>query len=731
MKKTLFLSLAFVAIYAQKANAQRLYGLSNSNYAGINGIYMNPGNIADNKLLMDLQFFNANAFANQNYGYVKKFSYVTNALRTGEDINFIRSSKTSNIGFNYSADLKMPSVMFQVGKKSGFSILTRFRVSASGAGINTDYFNLIDDGIRGLKLPNGSTFTSGVANINVHAFGEIGLGYGRELINKGHHFLKVGGVIKRYNGLGAGRFRADNFSVKLLDTSTSKVEFNGSLSTSQTYNRDLFNNGNPDLGDALISGPGSGLGIDIGAVYEHRDFDEENPLSTSKVDNKYKYKIGFAIQDLGKVRYKSSADVNNFTINTNGPKVANQVDTANIDLYDLGSYFRTIPGVASTKDNKAFSVAAPTMVTAYFDYKIKKHLYVNGLITAGLIGKKVLGTTSPMEVVVTPRFESVFFDAGLPISYNNLSNKVRAGLGLRLGLLYFGSDDIISSALNLGKIKSANLYVGLHAGIPYRKKKVKEVEIKEEAPVTPEPVKELEAPKDRDGDGILDADDKCVDVPGIAKYQGCPIPDTDKDGVNDEEDKCIDVPGIAKYQGCPIPDTDKDGINDEEDKCIDVPGIAKYQGCPIPDTDGDGVNDEEDKCIDRPGIKENFGCPKVEAAVSKKLEFAAKAIQFEVGKDIIRTISFKKLDEVVAILKEYPEYSLTIDGHTDNTGKPEKNKTLSENRANAVKAYFVKKGIDAARLNTNGYGDNKPLVPNTTLANKTKNRRVELKMELQ
>jgi len=87
----------------------------------------------------------------------------------------------------------------------------------------------------------------------------------------------------------------------------------------------------------------------------------------------------------------------------------------------------------------------------------------------------------------------------------------------------------------------------------------------------------------------------------LASLKGCP--DRDGDGIADIDDKCPDVKGLARYQGCPIPDTDKDGINDEEDKCPTVPGVARYQGCPIPDTDGDGVNDEEDKCIneaDRP-----------------------------------------------------------------------------------------------------------------------------------
>ena len=231
---------------------------------------------------------------------------------------------------------------------------------------------------------------------------------------------------------------------------------------------------------------------------------------------------------------------------------------------------------------------------------------------------------------------------------------------------------------------------------------------------------------DRDGDGILDKDDKCPDVKGLAKYQGCPIPDTDKDGINDEEDKCPTVPGLARYQGCPIPDTDKDGINDEEDKCPTVPGVARYQGCPIPDSDGDGVNDEEDKCPKLKGVPENQGCPIIPEEIKKRISVAAKNILFETGKSILRTSSFKGLNDVAKIMSENPEIELAIDGHTDNVGADAYNQTLSENRANAVKKYLVSKGVDESRIAATGYGETKPIATNNTAAGRQQNRRSEL-----
>ena len=129
----------------------------------------------------------------------------------------------------------------------------------------------------------------------------------------------------------------------------------------------------------------------------------------------------------------------------------------------------------------------------------------------------------------------------------------------------------------------------------------------------PKPAEAPPPPADTDGDGIVDPDDECKTVPGVAEYKGCPIPDTDGDGILDPDDQCIDVAGVEAYHGCPIPDTDGDGILDTEDECRDVAGVAEYHGCPIPDTDADGILDPDDRCPTEPETKNGFedgdGCP--------------------------------------------------------------------------------------------------------------------------
>lgn len=237
------------------------------------------------------------------------------------------------------------------------------------------------------------------------------------------------------------------------------------------------------------------------------------------------------------------------------------------------------------------------------------------------------------------------------------------------------------------------------------------------------------APKrrDKDGDGVLDKDDRCPTVPGPRENQGCPWPDTDGDGLTDNIDKCPKVPGPKENQGCPWPDTDGDGLTDNIDKCPKVPGPKENQGCPDTDRDGDGIVDRLDKCPDVPGVKELQGCPKkVLVEVTEKEIKILQKIQFRTGSATILRQSFEILDQVVSVMKSRPKIRVRIEGHTDNVGGVPYNLRLSKRRAASVLQYLTKRGkIAKDRLESEGYGMSKPLLPNTSKENRAKNRRVQ------
>ncbi len=243
-------------------------------------------------------------------------------------------------------------------------------------------------------------------------------------------------------------------------------------------------------------------------------------------------------------------------------------------------------------------------------------------------------------------------------------------------------------------------------------------------------VDENGCPIDSDKDGVADYLDECPNTPAGVQVdeKGCPI-DSDKDGVADYLDQCAETPAGVQVdeKGCPV-DSDNDGVADYLDKCPNTPAAAKgfvdANGCPI-DSDNDGVADFEDVCPNEAGVKANNGCPEVKEAVKQLFQKALNGIEFQSGKAVIKKTSNSILDEIVKVMKENPSYKLSINGHTDNTGKADKNQKLSEDRANAVKDYMVNKGVEADRLTAQGFGQDKPVADNKTKAGKAKNRRVE------
>ncbi len=212
------------------------------------------------------------------------------------------------------------------------------------------------------------------------------------------------------------------------------------------------------------------------------------------------------------------------------------------------------------------------------------------------------------------------------------------------------------------------------------------------------------------------------EVPAVVteekKVDPCTI-DTDGDGVMDCNDKCPSVVGVAKYNGCPVPDTDGDGIDDDHDKCPTVPGVERYQGCPIPDSDNDGVNDEEDNCPHLAGTVANHGCPEVDASTQSKVDMMAKGISWSSSTGYkLSTTSNKSLDQIANMLKADSNLKATISVHTTSA---DKDKSLSQNRADATKSYLVSKGVMESQIEATGYGGEQPVGTG-------KNQRVEVKL---
>jgi OOP family OmpA-OmpF porin len=142
------------------------------------------------------------------------------------------------------------------------------------------------------------------------------------------------------------------------------------------------------------------------------------------------------------------------------------------------------------------------------------------------------------------------------------------------------------------------------------------------------------------------------------------------------------------------------------------------------DTDMDSVPDSLDQCPTVAGLASNNGCPP-----KPEPSFNFENTLFEFNSSVIKTSSYALLDEMSALIRQYPDKMFQINGHASSEGTEARNMTLSIDRANAVKAYLVNSGVKAANLATQGFGATQPLNANTSEDERMLNRRVEIKKQ--
>jgi Family of unknown function (DUF5723)/Thrombospondin type 3 repeat len=761
MKKIFYLQLFLLLAYS--AVAQRELGIATGNYSGLSSLYLNPANIADSRDKFTIDLFSVNIGADNNLGSLKISGALNHFLNAkGENSN---SSFSSDDIFNYSShkqfsmlapygEIRLPGFKMTINRKHSIALTARIR------GVNQ--LNNFDQSLyRAINSSRISDFDLTSANFNWTAqiWSEIGLTYGVVLLDQKKHLLKAAITLRYLGGIGFLSADGSNLSAHYYSANDSLKAYNTHINfASNILNSDnLFQNKikPSDLFSRFLgSGGGSGVGADIGVVYEYRPhvdkYRYEMDGKTGLVDpskNAYTLRVSASVTDIGAINYTSN-NVSAANVNANGYLSANDLRN-NINSYnDFRNYALSHGFSVDTSVHGSTKVHLPTCLLMGADYHVYRGFFVNALYVGNVVDRNNAGNSFYNQFTVTPRFEVKAFTIGVPITYSALSQSMKAGIGIRAGGFFFGSDDMLAFLGN--NQYGFNFYFGGsvslyrhkprdrdndhvsdkrdhcpdtpgewafhgcpdpdrdHDGIPDSVDRCPDdsgaritmgcpdqdgdsvADMNDRCPTDAGPVA-LKGCPDRDHDGIADMDDHCPDVPGLTQFGGCPDPDRDHDGVPDSIDKCPDVAGAKTAMGCP--DRDRDSVADNEDRCPDAPGPKALKGCP--DRDADGVADMDDKCPDVYGTMANNGCPEAQkeqpkaeekkeeaahaplkASERKLLNKVATAIQFQTGKALIKKTSYAMLDQIVKLLNEYTDYYMTIDGYTDNVGKPEKNLKL-------------------------------------------------------
>ena len=219
-------------------------------------------------------------------------------------------------------------------------------------------------------------------------------------------------------------------------------------------------------------------------------------------------------------------------------------------------------------------------------------------------------------------------------------------------------------------------------------------------------------------------------------------PDPDGDGLRGAADRCPTEPetvnGFEENDGCPDnPDPDNDVVTGAADRCPNEPetrnNFEDEDGCPDnPDADSDAVLLPADRCPNEPETRNDFedddGCPDTVPAVQfvGTRMVVRDAVRFEAERDRLLPESSAALDAVAAALAARPDVvRIRVEGHTDEMGSTRRNRTLSERRARAVARYLRDHGVDRHRLDSQGFGDERPVVATTGPADPQRNRRIE------
>ncbi|MGB4774177.1 MAG: DUF5723 family protein [Daejeonella sp.] len=770
--KKLYFSILIIALINTKSFAQGYSILNNSNYSPANSVYFNPAKIADSKHKFQINLVSLNGYLANDYGTVKSLSELINQVESGNYIGdvFDIQNDGKDKNFDFLADIRLPSFVASINKNQSFSFNNRVRTLFNAKDISSQLMDVILNGLDDIDNSSLTTINNASFNVQANAFGESALSYGLVLLDKEKHVLKGGLTAKYLYGAGAVKGYNNKSNIQLVEKDVLGNKYNTIITSDldvniATSNSKLFSDNSDISFDDFLNSTGRGFGGDIGLEYEWRpNFDKytyemDGKINTDYSVPRYKLKLGAALTDVGSITYKSGR---NISLIYPDSYEWDQGDLENADLEDIEQTLIDVYGPNSVKSTSKYKSTLPTAVNLNADYNFNNRFYLAANFMQGVTKASKMVNPYGTLVSVAPRFETKNFEATLPLTYVSRYSKVNVGLGLRAGFFFIGSDDL-GGILGISDLSSANVYAGISFSIGKKRLKDKDgdkvsnkldqcpkvfglfenkgcpfpdtdkdgIFDKDDACPTEAGTAANKGCPDKDGDSVIDKEDKCPDIAGPVVNKGCPYQDRDGDGILDKDDVCPDQAGLALFKGCP--DRDGDNIQDKDDACPDQAGPPVTKGCP--DKDGDGVADKDDRCPEEVGPVSNNGCPvKQEVVTLTKIEEriifkAVSNLQFQTGKAIIKPYSFPSLKDLAKLMKERNELTLSLSGHTDNVGKPASNLVLSQKRADAVKAYLVKAGVNADKISTAGYGQTKPIASNKTPAGRAKNRRVEFKVE--
>jgi hypothetical protein len=471
--KQLFLSLA-LCLTVMMAAAQDFSGYRAGNYTGVNGAFFNPASIADSRYRFDLNLISASTSVGNN-----KASFNLKDLLKSFDTDKLEDQLIGqNAGPSsaiVSANIHGPSLMFSTGRKMAFALTTRARVMTNITDLDGKLADKLINDFNGTdpSLPYSIASSSNM-RVNVNAWTEFGLTIGRVLRDNDLHFLKTGASLKYLAGAGNGYVNLGSIQATINEDAA------GEPYLVNTTGRIAMGFGGINLSDLeaedLLEMKSTGFGADIGFVYEYRPNAEKHELGetgTLRRDvNKYKFKVGLALLDIGSLKYKRDPQRSGgYNININGTDTLHFAEFDDEDLDTYKSFFDSKPQYFTPDGNNNstdYKVGLPTTLQVNVDYHLHRGFYIDlaAQVALSKSDSKLYNSSYYSGVTLTPRYEGRKIGLYVPVNYNGLT-KFNAGAALRVGSLFVGSGSVFTALW--GNSKQADAYVGLRIGMLQKK----------------------------------------------------------------------------------------------------------------------------------------------------------------------------------------------------------------------------------------------------------------------
>jgi len=436
--------------------AQEQLGLRLENYAGINGVTLNPAANLSNPLRIDINLVSAGVFVENNYFFIKNTN-AADLIKNGSDRDFYNlpdnlenTIPADAYVVDYFNDNKIrhgtvlvdvmgSSFAFKIGAQHSVGLFTRARQLFSTQNLPNEFSYYRYDAIPLLqefqvdKLV-GATMT----------WSEIGLNYAFKMPTSQGSF-GLGANLRYLQGYDAFYFRNDR-PTGFTKSGGSTVTF-GEPQISFGFTR---NNLDTDE-DYSLQKNGNGIGADLGVIFMIQE-DEDS----------YILKLGASLIDLGFINFNQNAENHTVTINTDasidGDAYANLPEGQEVEAASrIFSEQITGDTIGSLRSN-SFQVNLPTALSLQADYALTSTTFINATLVQRVPFNGVI-TKRTNVFAVTPRFEHRWFSASLPLILYNWQD-FRIGFAARLGYLIVGTDNL-GSWVGKSDFTGTDLYAGL------------------------------------------------------------------------------------------------------------------------------------------------------------------------------------------------------------------------------------------------------------------------------